>query len=93
MRSERKKRRLRIAMLTALVGIWLFFLTQPVTVVWWFWFFPIPLILIVYELVLSGSRCKHCGQDFALKEIGRTSGGLLGGGQASGLYFLRRESD
>ncbi len=81
MRPELKKRFLRTAMMVLLIGIWLFFLAQPEELVWWFWLAPIPLLLAIHEVVLRGYRCRHCGGDFGLKEVGRTPGGPLGGGR------------
>lgn len=82
MTPEHKKRLLRMGMVALLIGIWLFLLAQPEELVWWFWLVPIPLLLTIYEVVLRGYRCRHCGRDFGLKEVGRTPGGSLGGGRA-----------
>lgn len=77
-----KKRLLRTVLIVALVGIWLFFLVQTTNEPpWWFWLFPIPILLTLYEIVLRGSRCSTCGRDFALEKESRTPNGPLGGGR------------
>lgn len=81
MTPERKKNRLRLALIAVLVGFWVFVLAGSEGVVWWFWLVPIPLLLIVYEIALRGSRCSHCGRDYGLEEISRTPGGVWGGGR------------
>lgn len=77
-----KKRLLRIGMIAALISIWLFFLVQTTSQLpWWFWLFPVPILLSVYQIVLRGSRCHSCHKDFALEPQSRTRGGAFGGGR------------
>lgn len=82
MNPKLKKRLLRTAMVAALIGIWLFFNSQPEELVWWFWLAPIPVLLAIYQVVLRGNRCSHCGTDFGLKKTGISPGGATGGGRA-----------
>lgn len=76
-----KKRLLRTVLVMRLSVSGCFFLTQTKQPPWWVWLFPIPILLTVYEIVLRGSRCSTCRQDFALKEASRTPGLALGGGR------------
>ena len=83
MTSDGKKRLtlLRTLMVTLLIGFWLFVLVSREEVVWWFWFAPIPLLLIFYKAALRVYRCSECGRDFALKKVSHTPSGPLGGGR------------